>query len=133
VSEESLALLRSGYEAVARGEWQVLYENLDPEVEWRALQDTETYRGLDGVRESVSGWAGAWERWDFEALDFIDGGDRIVVAVRERGHSNAAGGIDVEALHFHVWTIREGSIAGFREYGEREEALSAASIAPQDH
>jgi ketosteroid isomerase-like protein len=41
--------MREAFQAFARGELTVLAELLDPDVEWRAVEDPETRRGFEGA------------------------------------------------------------------------------------
>jgi ketosteroid isomerase-like protein len=38
------------------------------------------------------------------------------------------GGVPVDALVAHVWTVRGGEVVRFETFGSREEALEAAGL-----
>ena len=128
MSVAEVELARRGYEAIARGDFGVLFDVLAPDVEWRAVQDTTTHRGREGVERSISSWTGTWNNWRLEAEEFVDAGEHVVVTVRSSG-SGKESGVPVAQRYFQVLTIRDGRIVRFREFADREEALRAAGVA----
>ena len=119
--------MREAYNAFDRGEANFLFELLDPDVVWNALEDTEPKHGVEGVLESVGGWFQVWDDFHIEAEDFIDGGDHVIAVVKERGRVPGSDEV-VSQRFFQVWTLHDGKIKAFREYKTRGEALAAAEL-----
>jgi ketosteroid isomerase-like protein len=126
MSARNVELARRGYEAVSRGDLASLFDSLDPEVEWRAAQDPETYRGPEGVARSIAEWFEVFDDARLKAEEFIDAGDQVVVAVRHLGRGKESG-IEMETVFYHVITIRDDRLVKLEEYTDRAAALEAAA------
>ena len=69
-----------------------------------------------------------WEDWRVEVDRFIDaGGDRVVVMTHERGR-NQASGMELDALHAELYTVRDSQIVRWQGFSDRAEALEAAGL-----
>jgi ketosteroid isomerase-like protein len=100
----------------------------DVEIDGRNLPDGGVYRGHDGLLEHVTRWADMWEDWRVELDRFIDAGDdRVVVLTHERGR-NKATGMELDALHAELYTVRDGQIVRWQGFSVRAEALEAAGL-----
>jgi ketosteroid isomerase-like protein len=127
MSRENVGIMREAYNAFDRGEANVLFELLDPEIEWKALEDTEPKHGTEGVLESVGGWFQVWDDFHIEPEEFIDGGDHVIAVVMERGRVPGSEEV-VSQRFFQVWTLLDGRIRAFREYKTQGEARDAAGL-----
>jgi ketosteroid isomerase-like protein len=106
-------------------------ELCDPEVEWVAipgfLPDAEDFSGHAGVRAWFAKVGEAIGRIAWQAVEIVDGGDRLFVALRLTVEGRASG-IEGEFLIFQSWTIRDGRLARLESYLSRDEALEAAGL-----
>ena len=67
-----------------------------------------------------------WEDWSVEVDRFIDAGDdRVVVLTHERGR-NKATGMELDALHAELYTVRDGQIVRWQGFSVRAEAAGVA-------
>jgi ketosteroid isomerase-like protein len=102
-------------------------ETLDPDVEWKQVEQPMAVQGREGV-------LGAWEEWsepfqdDLHASveELIDAGDKVIAVVRHRGTGKQSG-VQLDLRSYLVYTIRSGKITRMIEYTERADALSAAA------
>jgi ketosteroid isomerase-like protein len=111
---------------------EALFALLDDDVEWDyvgAFPESATYHGPDEVRRFFAQWSGAFEGFGFAAEEFVDGGDHVVVLLRQWGRGKATGAA-VENRTWQVFTFRDGRIVHCRGYPEKAEALKAAGLAP---
>jgi ketosteroid isomerase-like protein len=109
-----------------------LFALLDDDVEWDyvgAFPESATYYGPDAVRRFFAQWSGAFEGFGFEAEEFVDGGDQVLVLMRQWGRGKATGAA-VENRTWQVFTFRDGRIVHCRGYPEKAEALKAAGLGP---
>jgi ketosteroid isomerase-like protein len=109
-----------------------LFALLDDDVEWDyvgAFPESATYYGPDAVRRFFAQWSGAFEGFGFEAEEFVDGGDQVLVLMRQWGRGKATGAA-VENRTWQVFTFRNGRIVHCRGYPEKAEALKAAGLGP---
>ena len=67
----------------------------------------------------------AMDRVEFDAEDFIDVGDRVVVPIvlRARGRTT---GIEVEQRLVGIWDVRDGKAIGTEVFATMDEAMAAA-------
>jgi ketosteroid isomerase-like protein len=111
---------------------EALFALLDDDVEWDyvgAFPESATYYGPDAVRRFFAQWSGAFEGFGFEPEEFVDGGEHVLVLLRQWGRGKATG-VPVENRTWQVFTFRDGRIVHCRGYPEKAEALKAAGLAP---
>jgi uncharacterized protein len=130
MARENVELLRSGYDAVNRGDHEAFFQILDPAIEWKAPDRTPfagTYHGHEAVRKLLDTYLDAFDDLRLEPEEFFDADDRIVVFVRETARGRGSG-VEVQIRVGHLWTMREGKAMRFEYFPEREEALDAAGL-----
>jgi ketosteroid isomerase-like protein len=129
MSQENVSFMREAFQAFTGGDLPALASLLDPEVEWKAVEDTEPKRGFDGVLESLGAWFEVWDAVHVELEELIDGGtDDVVVAVVKMRGRHAGSQREITERFFQVWTISGGKIVGFLEYKTRREALESVGL-----
>jgi ketosteroid isomerase-like protein len=102
----------------------------EPDVEFHSrIAEAEhvTYRGHDGVRDYVASMSEAFEWIRTEALEVIDGVERIVVCNRFRARGRGSG-VEVEADFFHAIKVRDGKAVWWAFYPSKPEALEAVGL-----
>lgn len=130
-AESNLELMRRGYEEfVATGE--LSDERMDPGFVWdmstfRGWPERQTYEGIEGAREFLAAWTGAWEDWELSVEELHDAGDRVLAVLRQRGRAKATG-MPVDMLFCQLWTYRDGKQVRMEMYASREEGLRAAGL-----
>ena len=109
----------------------VVFDSFHPEIEVREdplFPEAGLYRGLDAVRGYLEQLAESFDRFTFEAEDFVDAGeDRALVLFRARMRGKGSGAT-VEARPGWIYTIRDGKTARIEAYLDRGEALAAAGL-----
>jgi ketosteroid isomerase-like protein len=132
VSSENVASVRRFIEAFNRRDLESVIADIDPDGElheWPEAPGARSYRGADGVRAALDAWFETWEWMRVEIEDIFDVGDHVVVVLHQRARGRASEA-EVEIRSFNVYTFREGKVTGIRLFLERERALEAAGIAP---
>jgi uncharacterized protein len=131
MSQENVEIAGQALAAFNEGGVDALLAHLDPEVEWISvrgfLPDAEDRVGHDGVREWFETIAELFDELRWEPLEFIDAGDRVVVAARISGIGKGSG-IPGEIALFHVATVRAGRAVRLESYVDRADALEAAGL-----
>jgi uncharacterized protein len=127
--------LRTLYDAINRGDLERVVSLQHANVEWRgprAFPDLiEPHRGHAGVRTYAARIAEAWVEFRIDAERFIDLGKQVLVLTREQGRGRGSG-VPVQSHGTaHLWTLRDGKVARFQVYWEREEGLRAAGVRPR--
>jgi ketosteroid isomerase-like protein len=136
MSEENVEVVRAVTSAWQDDPRVGTFDCVDPEVEWDARGIGElipdlagVYRGHDGIRAYWRRWLSAWNDLRFEIQDVLDGGDEIVLLVRNQRQWGRHSGIEVRMPPYGaVFTVRGGMIVRVRWYPDQESALEAAGL-----
>ena len=132
-------VVRQGFEAANRRDFDVVVLALDPEIEFQIAESPASRflpPDLLGVHRGPEGYRRVWEK-GLEALDYkifceevIDLGDRLVLIGRQTGHGRSSG-ISLDLPLFQVHTLRRGLIVHQVDFSDRGEALRAAGLPDQ--
>jgi ketosteroid isomerase-like protein len=129
MSEGNVELVRTLLSAFDRADYEATLEALDPEIEWQVPPGIaigrEVYRGRDEVQKGFAEWLAAWDTYRFEADEFLDHGDHVVVGGMQIGRGLGSG-VEVRFPTFHVFTLRDGKVTRHRSYRDRIKAVKAA-------
>ena len=128
--QADIEMLRAGYEAFNRGEWDDVFREAHPDFELKTadrVTNPGTYRGSDEVRRFFEDLLEPFEEVVSEPQEFFERDDQIAVFVRVRLRPRGSSAV-VENRIGHVWTIRDGKVARFEIFPEREKALEAIGI-----
>ena len=109
MSEENVEIVRSGYEHLSRtGElpWELIDEEIavhDPPIG----PDSRVWRGHEGLRAAFANVEESFDDYSFEAEEFHDAGNEVVVFVRLHGRGvgcrqDAPRGRPLQARHSRV-------------------------------
>ena len=128
MSEESLATIRSAYDAFGAGGLDGAVGLLDPEVVWDA-REAYAHRGAFfgpyEVHNYLKTLGDVWDDYRLEAEEMTPSiGGRYMVTGRVRGVERATGR-DVEAPFIHVIKVRNGRITKVQIFVDRNRAVEA--------
>jgi ketosteroid isomerase-like protein len=123
MGEQTMNLARDGFGAWRRGDFGAIEAMLDPEVQWRWFEPGEwDCHSREDVMRTLR------ERFEeglaASELDFLDGGDNLVIVV---AHPAAVGGEGWPEETATVITFRQGKVTSMTDYPTKEEALAAVS------
>lgn len=116
-------LIRSLYDAFARGDAATVLGTLDPQVVWNEAENIEyadgnPYIGPQRVAEGVFGRLMAeWDGFSVAPQQFVSEGNLVVVTGRYGGTYKASRA-RIDAQFVHVWTIRDGKVITFQQYAD---------------
>jgi uncharacterized protein len=132
VSQRGVDLMKSLYEAFARGEVPVVLGAMDPGILWNEAEgfpyaDKNPYVGPNAVLEGVFMRLGAeWDGFSVVPEEFHDAGDVVVVTGRYGGAYKKTGR-RIHAQFAHVWRLRDGKVVKFQQYTDTLQATRAVS------
>jgi ketosteroid isomerase-like protein len=121
VSERALALAQQGLSAWKRGDFDVLEQMLDPDVDWRWFEPGEwDCRNREDVMRTLrerheQGFAAG-------ALEFVDGGGDAVIVV---AHPSEIGGAEWPDETATIIRFRDDRVVSMRDYRTKAQALEA--------
>ncbi len=135
MSAENVEIIRRGYEEFIATR-ELSGERMDPEFVWDmstfgSWPERQAYEGIEGTREFMTTWVGAWEDWQLEAEELRDAGEKVVAIVRQRGRAKGTG-LRVDMRFGQVWTLRDGKQVRMEMYATPQDALRAAGLAAGD-
>ena len=127
-------VIRRGYAAGSRRDFEFLLQSLDPEIEFRPNGGLSS-ADLDSVLHGHDGYREAWER-TLDAFDdlrlvpeeVLDLGDNfLLVTVQYTGHGSGSG-VPVSQQVFQLLETRRGLVIKIEDFTDRSEALEAAGL-----
>jgi ketosteroid isomerase-like protein len=132
MSQENVEIVKLAYEAFVRGGLDRYLEHFADDVDYRAIEgaidDVGPIHGKEAVRAWLQDWIDTFDEFWFEPIELIDAGEDTVVAVERYGGRAKLSGVETDQTEAVVLTIRDGKIAGGREYATRDQALEAAGL-----
>ena len=131
MSEDLIAIVRSGYDALNRGDTEGWIRLLDPEVEVHDLAEAPElgiYRRPEGVRRWLEQQQEVFDEFLMEPTETVVYGDVVLVALELQGRgrgSSAPATLNV----FHVLEMRNGRLLRLRGFLDEAGARRAAAEA----
>lgn len=126
----NVQLVKGAYLAFGRGDIDGVVEAMHPHIEWHEAEHSPWHApgGHHGPAEVLANVFAripqAFERFEVEPHTFHDAGDTVVVEGRYRAGAH----LDAEACH--VWTVRDGKLAAFRQYTDTWQFAQVGSGQP---
>jgi uncharacterized protein len=122
MEQNSLDIVRRGYEAFGRGDIDGLLALLDENIQWTTPGPPELpiagrRTGKQAVAAFFQDLAGLLDVQTFEPKEFIAQGDRVVVLGRDTARVKATGKV-IESAWVHAFSVRDGKIARLDEYND---------------
>ncbi len=110
-------LVRDFYKKLKEGDPAGALGLMAPDIEWLTMWRYKVEgRGPERVAEGIfKPLMAEWSSFALEPTDFIADGDTVVSLGRFIGVHGATGR-RAEAGYAHVWTVRNGGIARFRQF-----------------
>jgi ketosteroid isomerase-like protein len=126
-------VVRLGFEAANRGDYEVTFSLYDPDMEFIpptgliGLGDEASYRGLEARVRYEYNWRAQWGDFRYEPDELRDLGDRILV-IGCISSSGASSGAATETDFANIFTLSAGRIIREHVYFNRAEALEAVGL-----
>jgi ketosteroid isomerase-like protein len=129
-------VLRSGWAAAPRKDWDLIFARYSPDVVWEMPEEfqtlgfAESYRGHDGLEAGFEQFSEAFESWEIRPERALDLGDRVLTLGSFRGKARASG-VVWEQPFSQLVTLRRGVVARDRFFYSWEQGLRAAGLDPE--
>jgi ketosteroid isomerase-like protein len=115
-------LIREGYDAFNRGDFDAAASLLHPEIVWHRAVDIEHYiEGADAAKELMEPSSFSEQHNDVHSIE--QHGEFVIVDVTFRA-VGAGSGIELDQRTFHVWRVEEGAAVEFWAVRSRPEAVA---------
>lgn len=117
----NIQLVQETYAAFGRGDIDAVMAAMQPDIDWHEAEHSpwHTHGGHHGPTEVLTNVFARipqdFDSFEVHATAFHDAGKTVIVEGRYR--ATAATLTDtLDAQVCHVWTIRDGKLAGFQQY-----------------
>ena len=132
MGEQSLDVVRGVYEAFGRGDVPAVLGAMADDIEWHVAEGMPyggVYHGGEAVAQNVFGPI-TQDIPDFAVKpeEFIASGDAVAAVVRYTGTGKATGK-QLNLPVVHVWDVRNGKIAQFRQFIDTAKFLAVVPAA----
>jgi ketosteroid isomerase-like protein len=128
MSQQNVEIVRRALESFRDGDVEGALALGHPEiVSARADPDGAVFHGHDGLLRLMADWVEGFEEWSYEAEEYVDAGDRVVVRLRQWGRG-AGSGAPVEAQNWIVYALEDGLIRRVHIYSDGRQAYAAAGL-----
>lgn len=131
MSQENVDIVARAIDAFSRGDLDAFAALVTADIEWTTglgAVEGEIFRGRAGVETYFGRLDSAWESFRFQAHDYRDCNDLVVVLGELEGHSRGSA-VPVISPVGAVWELRDGKIWRLRAYLDHAEALQVAGLA----
>ena len=126
---DATALIKSGYEAFARGDVPAVLALFDANITWIS-PDTfgsgGTYHGPAGVGEFFSHLPEYYAQLHVVPERFVEQGDQVIALGALRGRSVSGNDFDIPFVH--CWTVTDAKVTRFDEYFDTVRANAALGV-----
>jgi ketosteroid isomerase-like protein len=128
-------VLRSGWAAAPRKDWELMFTRYSPNVVWEIPEEFQTlgfapsYHGHKGLVEGLEQFGEAFESWEIRPTRALDMGERVLALGSFRGKARASG-VVWEQPFSQLVTIKSGLVTHDRFFYSWEQGLRAAELDP---
>jgi ketosteroid isomerase-like protein len=126
MSQEIVEIVRQGLRAWERGDLTGVIEVFDDSIVTRPIIGPE-WHGPQGVLDMAADWVENFDEFKMTGEEFIDGGDHVVVRVRQAARGTGTG-VPVQVTFWFVYALRNRKVIRFEMFQDRNEALEAAGL-----
>lgn len=126
-------VLRSGWAAAPRKDWELMFVRYSPEVVWEIPEEFQTlgfapsYHGHEGLVEGLEQFSEAFESWEIRPDFGLDFGDRVLALGTFRGKARASG-VEWQQPFSQLVTLEHGLVQRDRFFYSWEQGLEAAGL-----
>jgi ketosteroid isomerase-like protein len=129
-------VLRSGWAAAPRKDWELMFTRYSAEVVWEIPEEFQTlgfapsYRGHEGLVEGLEQFSEAFSSWEIRPDRALDFGDRVLALGSFRGKARASG-VEWQQPFSQLVTLKSGLVVRDRFFYSWEQGLRAAGLEPE--
>ena len=127
--QENTRLIQQAYENFKNGDISALLDSFSEDIDWH-LPEMENvsfsgkHKGRGGATRFFQSLAEAQDVLSFNPQEFVAQGDKVVV-LGDYSWRVKSTGREFGSDWVHVWTVRNGKLAGFKEYMDTAAASNA--------
>lgn len=131
MGEADVAVVRGMLDAYNSGDYETATAMLHEDSEFQKaaeVPDTRSYYGRDEFVRGIGLWASGFEPgFQFQPVEILDAGERVLVRVRLRGRGRDSG-VDIDQEVFQLYVTRDEQIYRCWVYWNEDEARREAGL-----
>ncbi len=130
MSEETVEVVRRGFDAWNRQDLEAVRECFSPDLEIDAsdrVLNPDVYKGVDGFMRMRREIGEAWDEFRVEVEETFEAGEDVVVFARAVGRGRASE-VEIDFRSAWLMTVRGERVTRARLYRDRTQALEAAGL-----
>ncbi len=133
MSKQNVDLIRSIYDAFARGDVAGVLGRMSPDIVWNEAEnypyaDGNPYVGPEAVANGVfARCVGDWDGFAVAVEEILDAGDTVVALCRYRGTFKRTGKVQ-NAQVVHLWRVSNGRVVRFQQYADTLQVARVSGI-----
>ena len=128
MSQENVEIVRRGFEASNRRDWDAMFRDAHPDFELTLKRSQPgVHRGRQKVQGIFEDQATAFALWTIEPEEFFENDDQVVAYVKFRLRPKGSAA-EFEIRIGILWTFRDGQAISAEGFPERDQALEAAGL-----
>lgn len=133
---DNVAIVKSAYEALAKGDIDTVLGALDKQIEWHQAEHSPYWPGkafvgpqavLEGVLARIPQ---DFDGFRIDIQRIVGLGDTVLVEVRYRAKAKATGQ-DLDAQVAHVWDFRDGKCVRWQQYSDTWQFAQVMNFTPK--
>ena len=131
MSRENVEIVRSGFSALARGDFESFFSVLSDGVEWvnpPYAVEPGTRRGTVEFRAALDRMRASFGRIRLEVDEVVEAGEAFVVVSGRWTGKGTGSGVRLETPFSSLLTLREGEVVRYEWFREKAEALEAVDL-----
>jgi ketosteroid isomerase-like protein len=127
---EGEAAARRFAETITSGDRPAALAVCHPKIEFESMLGLtgNRYLGHAGINQYFDDVESAWEDWEVDVEQTVEGPDgrvAIVMTMRARGKGS---GVSLASRMAHIWTLRDGKLVRNQHFREPERALQVLGV-----
>jgi ketosteroid isomerase-like protein len=131
MAEENVEIVRRMMDARNRGDIDAVMAFAAPDIEFDLSASAGTFAGVYTGHEALmrlwAAWSEVFSEMIWEAEEFIDAGDAVVVPVTFHARGRESG-VETITRAVHVYWVRDGQVVRYRQLQSRAAAFEAAGL-----
>ena len=132
MAEQAVQVVKGAYEAIARGDVPAFLGSFADDIAWHEAEGMPyggVYQGPDAIAQNVLGpLVTDIPNFAVTPEEFIASGDTVAVVARYTGTGKETGR-ELNLNVVHVWDVRGGKIARFRQFADTAKFLEVVPAA----
>ena len=132
MAEQAVQVVKGAYEAMARGDVPAFLGSFADDIAWHEAEGMPyggVYQGPDAIAQNVLGpLVTDIPNFSVTPEEFIASGDTVAVVARYTGTGKETGR-ELNLNVVHVWEVRGGKIARFRQFADTAKFLEVVPAA----